>query len=131
MPATPQFIFGYGSLIETQSRTMTAPFAVSAAPVNVEGIERGWFGRVDGVGLSPTYLGAVRDANFSCNGVIFEVSEQEVKAFDIYESGYRREGLDQKNIFMLDGSKSVPEGDIWFYSPPGKTFASPEFPIVQ
>jgi gamma-glutamylcyclotransferase (GGCT)/AIG2-like uncharacterized protein YtfP len=131
MSDTQQFIFGYGSLIESQSRTMTSPSALSASPVNVVGIQRGWFGQLGGVSLSPTYLGAVADVNFKCNGVIFKVSREELHAFDIHETGYRRERLDQKNITMLDGTKSAPEGDIWFYSPPEKRSASPEFPIVQ
>ena len=59
------------------------------------------------------------------------VAEQELEAFDVHETGYKRERIDQKNITMLDGSKSAPEGDIWFYTNAEQRFASPEFPIVQ
>jgi gamma-glutamylcyclotransferase (GGCT)/AIG2-like uncharacterized protein YtfP len=131
MSDTEQFIFGYGSFLESRSRVMTSPSAMYASPVNVVGIQRGWFGRVVSASLSPTYLGAVSDPNFNCNGVIFKVSQQELEAFDNHESGYKRERIDQKNIAMLDGSKSAPEGDIWFYAVTEKRFASPEFPIVQ
>ena len=131
MSETQQFIFGYGSLVESRSRAMTSPSALHAFPVNVVGIQRGWFGQLDGVSLSPTYLAAVSDPNSNCNGVIFKVSGQELEAFDRHEPGYQRERLDQKNITMLGGSKSVAEGDIWFYAPTEKRFASPEFPIVQ
>jgi hypothetical protein len=81
--------------------------------------------------LSPTYLGAVADPDSSCNGVIFKVSEEEFETFDNHEPGYTRERIDQKNLTMLDGSRSVPEGDIWFYAVREKHFPSPEFPIVQ
>jgi gamma-glutamylcyclotransferase (GGCT)/AIG2-like uncharacterized protein YtfP len=128
---TQQFIFGYGSFLESRSRVMTSPSALYASPVNVVGIQRGWFGRVVSASLSPTYLGAVSDPNFNCNGVIFKVSQQELEAFDNHESGYKRERIDRKNIAMLDGSKSAPEGDIWFYAVTEKHSASPEFPIVQ
>jgi hypothetical protein len=131
MSDTPQFIFGYGSLLESRSRATTSPSALYASPVNVAGIQRGWFGRVVSASLSPTYLGAVSDPNFNCNGVILKVSPQELEAFDKRESGYKRERIDQKNIAMLDGSKSAPEGDIWFYAVTEKHFASPEYPIVQ
>lgn len=131
MPATPQFIFGYGSLLESATRTTSAPAAVEAAPVNVAGILRGWFGQVPSDNLSPTYLGAVRDPNANCNGVIFSVSPAEIETFDEYEAGYLRERLDQKSITMLDGSKSAPEGEIWFYAPAEQRFPTPEFPIVQ
>jgi hypothetical protein len=131
MSDIPQFIFGYGSLIESRSRSMTSPSALYASPVNIAGIQRGWFAQVVSASLSPTYLGAVSDPNFNCNGVILKVSQRELEAFDNRESGYRRERIDQKNITMLDGSKSAPEGDIWFYAVTEKRFASPEFPIVQ
>jgi len=99
--------------------------------VNVAGIQRGWFDQVGGVGFSTTYLGAVPDPNSNCNGVIFKVSQQQLEAFDQREAGYKRERIDQKNITMLDGSKSAPDGDIWFYASTSKHFPSPEYPIVQ
>src|SRR5262245_51902524 len=126
-----QFIFGYGSFIESQSRAMILPSAIYASPVIVAGIQRGWFGRVGGVSLSLTYLGAVHDLDSHCNGVIFKVPQEQLEVFDNYESGYIRERIDRKNITMLDGNKTAPEGDIWFYTNSEKRFASPEFPIVQ
>ncbi len=110
---------------------MILPSAIHASPVIVAGIQRGWFGRVDGVSLSPTYLGAVPDPDSNCNGVIFKVPSEQLEAFDNHETGYQRERIDRKNITMLDGSKSAPEGDIWFYTNSEKRFALPEFPIVQ
>src|SRR5262249_55276479 len=131
MASTDQFIFGYGSLVESQSRARTSPSNLYASPVNVAGIQRGWFDQVGGVTLSTTYLGAVPDTKSSCNGVIFQVSQQQLDAFDQRETGYKRERIDQKNISMLDGRKSPPEGDIWFYANKEKLYASAEFPIVQ
>jgi Gamma-glutamyl cyclotransferase, AIG2-like len=126
-----QFIFGYGSLVESQSRSRTSPSALYASPVNVGGIQRGWFDQVGGVSLSTTYLGAVPDPNSNCNGVMFQVSQQQLAAFDERETGYIREKIDRNKVTMLDGSKSVPEGDIWYYANKEKRYASPECPIVQ
>lgn len=126
-----QFIFGYGSLVESQSRARTSPTALYAFPANVAGIQRGWFDQVGGVSLATTYLGAVPDSNSNCNGVIFQVSQQQLNAFDERETGYKRDKIDPKNITMLNGTKSAPEGDIWFYANKEKRFASAEFPIVQ
>ena len=81
--------------------------------------------------MSTTYLGAVPDANSNCNGVIFQVSQQQLDAFDERETGYKRDRIDQKNVTMLNGTKSAPEGDIWFYANKEKRYASREFPIVQ
>lgn len=87
MSTSNQFIFGYGSLVESQSRARTSPSALYAFPVNVEGIQRGWFDQVGGVSLSTTYLGAIPDSNSNCNGVIFQVSQQQLNAFDERENG--------------------------------------------
>jgi len=126
-----QYIFGYGSLVESESRVRTSPSALYAFPVNVAGIQRGWFDQVGGVSLSTTYLGAVPDAKSECNGVIFQVSQQQLDAFDQRETGYKRDRIDQEQICMLNGSKSAPEGDIWFYANTKKQYASPTCPIVQ
>ncbi len=131
MSDTRQFIFGYGSLVESQSRARTSPSALYAFPAKVVGIQRGWFDRTPGDSLSTTFLGAVADPDSECNGVIFEVSLQQREAFDKREAGYDRERIARDNITMLDGSKSAPEGDIWFYASTAKHYASPEFPIVQ
>ncbi|HJQ69245.1 MAG TPA: gamma-glutamylcyclotransferase family protein [Blastocatellia bacterium] len=131
MSDTNQFIFGYGSLVESQSRARTSPSALYAAPVLVAGIKRGWFDQVGGVSLSTTYLGAVPDADSKCNGVIFQVSQQQRDAFDQRETGYDRKKIDRNNVTMLDGSKSAPEGDIWYYANREKRYASAVCPIVQ
>jgi hypothetical protein len=39
----PRYIFGYGSLIERESRMATWPSAQFASPVIVKGVARGWF----------------------------------------------------------------------------------------
>jgi hypothetical protein len=52
-----KYIFGYGSLIERQSRMATWPSAYFASPVVVKGIARGWFDQTDVPSWSLTYLG--------------------------------------------------------------------------
>ncbi|HMG36675.1 MAG TPA: gamma-glutamylcyclotransferase family protein [Blastocatellia bacterium] len=131
MSEAQQFIFGYGSLVESESRARTSPTARYASPANVVGIQRGWFDQVGGVSLSPTYLGAVPDPDSKCNGVIFSVTKQQLEAFDQRETGYKRDRIDQKNITMLDGRKEPPAGDIWFYANTEKRYPSAKFPIVQ
>ena len=131
MSSTPQYIFGYGSLVESESRARTWPSALYASPAIVRGIERGWFDRVDTIGFSTTYLGAVASAGSNCNGVIFSITEQGLIAYDQRESGYKREKINQSDIIMLDGTEHAPQGDIWFYANAKKRPVSPEFPIVQ
>jgi hypothetical protein len=131
MEDQPQFIFGYGSLVEAKSRARTWPSAIYASPVIVKGIERGWFDQTPGIGYSTTYLGAVAAEGATCNGVIFSITPQGLASYDQREAGYKREKINQANITMLDGSASPPEGEIWYYANQEKDFASPKFPIVQ
>ncbi|MFB7711894.1 hypothetical protein [Streptomyces sp. NPDC056105] len=55
-----QYIFGYGSLIQKESRKETWTKADKAFPVSVKGITRGWYDRVDTVSWGPTYWGPSR-----------------------------------------------------------------------
>ena len=132
------FIFGYGSLIEDESRQRTTPSARDAWPAKVRGIRRGWWARGAASGLTTTYLGAIADPKAKCNGVIYKVSAEELAATDRRESaGYQRCRIDTANIKMLDGSAAPPEGVVWAYVnliPKHKlkdNLATPQFPIVQ
>jgi hypothetical protein len=131
MADTPQYIFGYGSLVESKSRARTWAPALYASPVIVKGIRRGWFDNTGAPGLCPTYLGATLDKDHKCNGVIFSISKEGLLAFDQRESGYKRVKIDRAAVEILDGSTAVPEGDIWFYASSQERPASPQFPIVQ
>jgi hypothetical protein len=127
----PQYIFGYGSLMQRESRRGTCARAEFASPVIVKGVARGWFDQTGGVSWNPTYLGGALDEDAVCNGVIFQVTSEEFSTYNQREIGYQPTKIDPSQITMLDGSQTVPEGDIWFYGNTGKKFPSPEHPIVQ
>lgn len=127
----PQYIFGYGSLIERRSRTGTWPSAEFASPVVVKGIARGWFDQTDVPSWSPTYLGGIADEGAECNGVIFRVTPTEFNSYTQRETGYRRTEIDPSQITMLDGSLAAPDGDIWYFANTRKRFPSAEHPISR
>jgi len=127
----PQYVFGYGSLVERQSRTGTWPSAEFAFPVVVKGIARGWFDQTDVPSWSPTYLGGIADETAECNGVIFRVTPAEFNSYTQRETGYRPTEIDPSRVTMLDGSSTAPEGDIWYFANTRKRFPSAEHPIVQ
>jgi hypothetical protein len=131
MADTPQYIFGYGSLVEAQSRARTWASAFYASPVIIKGIKRGWFDSTPASGLSPTYLGAVFDDDYICNGVIFPISKEGLAAYIEREVGYIPQKIDQSKIMMLDGRSDAPKGDIWFFANKKEKPASPQYPIVQ
>lgn len=131
------YVFGYGSLIEDESRERTTPTARYAWPVEVQGIRRGWWARGAPSGMTTTYLGALKHPGKLCNGVIYPVTEEELNATDARETaGYERREIEPKDITMLDGRSEPPEGRFWAYisklEPPLKnSLSSPQFPIVQ
>lgn len=129
--ATQQYIFGYGSLIERESRMGTWPSAEFAFPVTVKGVARGWFDQTDVPSWSPTYLGGVPESSAVCNGVIFPVSASEFQSYAQREIGYQPTQVDPSQITMLDGSSAPPAGDIWYFANTSKRFPSRDHPIVQ
>ncbi len=139
-PSTTQqnYIFGYGSLIEDESRMRTTPSARNAFPVKVKGVRRGWWARGAASGLTTTFLGALDDPAAECNGVIYPVTAQEIAATDQRENaGYKRCKIDPNEITMKDGRNTPPDGEFWAYInliPPdevGDNLPSPQFPMVQ
>jgi hypothetical protein len=132
------YIFGYGSLIEDESRGRTTPSARDAWPCVVRGILRGWWARGAASGLTTTYLGALDDPKAKCNGVIYAVSAEELAATDSRESaGYRRCEIERQHIHMLDGRSEPPEGVFWAYintftvAQIPQNISTPSFPMVQ
>ena len=145
--AMPDYILGYGSLIEFASRTSTAPNSLYVRPARANGLVRGWFAQATGPGFSPTYLGAVRPTQMRqppkeapfLNGVLYYVSKDALAATDKREdAGYKRVPVATKDLVMLDGSGEVPKGNVWIYLNEFKKgkFAedyapSATYPIVQ
>ncbi|WP_133305565.1 gamma-glutamylcyclotransferase family protein [Streptomyces sp. AcE210] len=129
--SSSQYIFGYGSLIQKESREETWPKVGKAFPVSVKGITRGWYDRVDTVSWGPTYLGAFPDRASTCNGVIFQVAHGELKAFADREKGYKLIRIPPVDITMLDGRSAPPPGTFWYFGSASRRYVSQEFPIVQ
>ena len=106
------YIFGYGSLIERESRMRTWSRAEYALPAVARGIARGWFDQIASPSWSPTYLGAVPDPAAECYGVLFPVTPVEFDRYVQRETGYELTKLDISHVTMLDGSPTPPDGDI-------------------
>ena len=79
-PAQAQYIVGYGSLMQAQSRGQTSPSAGPARPIQLQGYRRGWFSPGRGPGFGATYLGVIPDREASLNAVIYEVDAAELTA---------------------------------------------------
>ncbi|SAK90322.1 hypothetical protein AWB76_06542 [Caballeronia temeraria] len=143
LPDQPtQFIFGYGSLINTPSRNETAGKPVAAIPVRVSaafGYVRSWSDR-SGSGF--TALGLRRplegEAPMTINGVIYPVGN-DMSAFDQREKGYVRLEVPRALIEAVSWQALPSQGTVWVYVPkvegeqPGERLPVPDakFPIVE
>jgi len=129
-----QYIIGYGSLMQDESRKRTSPQAGPAHPVEVTGYRRGWLARGDSIGLSTTYLGVLPDPQGSLNAVIYSVETGELAATDRREAAYCRKSVPLASIKTLEkGPFELGEGQAWIYVNRPESIATPsaKYPIVQ
>ena len=129
-----QYLIGYGSLMEDDSRKRTSPQAGPAHPIEVKGYRRGWFARAEAVGFSTTYLGVLPKQESYLNAVIYQVDPVELMATDKREVLYCRKRIDALDIKLLEGEAfQAPNGQIWIYVNKPHCVATPNsrYPIVQ
>ena len=99
----PQYIIGYGSLMQDESRKRSSPQAGEAHPIELQGYRRGWFSRGSSIGPSTTFLGAVQDAASQFTAVIYAVDPAEVLATDKRERSYCRAAVPASQVKPLGG----------------------------
>jgi hypothetical protein len=133
-PKQPQYVVGYGSLMQDESRKRTSPLAGPAHPVEVKGYRRGWFARGDSVGFSATYLGVASDPASRVNAVIYRVEVDELNATDQREASYCRVRVTLADIEPLEKTPFDLAGSAaWIYVNRPESVATPSarYPIVQ
>ena len=122
------YIFGYGSLINSNSRRITG-IAGDSLAVRVQGLERTW------VGWKGTQMRAVAArpmADACCNGVLFEVPESELDKFDVRETHYTRTLLDLSQVEYLPGYEALGKNaQVWVYLFNHQGYGLSHAPIVQ
>lgn len=132
-PARPQFLVGYGSLMQEQSRKRSMPTVDAAYPVRVQDFRRGWFAKGGGVGLETTYLGAVPQAGSRINAVAFPVTPADIAVVDKREYFYCRVRVPAAAIESLASTPVSFAGDVWIYVNRAGSIAvaRADFPLVQ
>ncbi len=144
LPDQPsQFIFGYGSLINSASRNSTVGKVVPAIPVRVSaafGYLRAWDDRSSSgfTALGLRKPGANEKAS-TINGVLYPVEGGDMAKYDARERGYRRVEVPRDEIEPVSWQQLPAKGKIWVYIPfkadrePGVELpaASAEFPLLE
>lgn len=132
----PQFIVGYGSLMQTESRTRSSPTAGLGHPVLVTGFQRAWNARGSDVGYSTTYLGAViaDDPNTEMAAVLYkDPNASDIAGTDAREDLYCRHMVPPDRIRLLDGWELPDNANVWVYAltPDNVHLPNERWPIVQ
>lgn len=144
LPAVPtQFLFGYGSLINTPSRNATVGKSTQAIPVRVSaafGYVRAWIEQAPS-GFTALGLRQPRpdERPTTINGVLYPVEEKDLPLFDEREQGYARVAVPASAMEAVSWQQLPKQAQVWVYIP-NKEGARPEdrpraasrdFPIVQ
>jgi hypothetical protein len=130
-PSKPQYIVGYGSLMESSSKHSTEPGAGINLPVLVTGFQRSW--NTHGV-YNTTYLGVQPSKSARMVAALYRSFLDDGKlGADAREIDYCRAAVAPAAIEMLDGSAVPSPSQIWIYVNKPESLAPPdaENPIVQ
>ncbi|MGY6277903.1 gamma-glutamylcyclotransferase family protein [Methylomonas sp. MgM2] len=132
-PKQAQYIIGYGSLMQDESRQRSVPDSDAAYPITVSGYRRGWFAKGIDVGFSTTYLGAVPDTVGQFNAVIYKIRADDIPVMDKRESFYCRLAVEHASYTLLKPGMPTPQGQVWIYAnhPESVATANELRPIVQ
>lgn len=124
------YIIGYGSLMQRESRKSTHPNAMDVYPVEVKGFKRIW--GIHGQNYKTTFLTVIKDKDSYLNAVYYPSADYEILGADEREIGYCRILISRNDLNPL-GLSSMPEGKYWIYVRDEDKISSPsiEYPIVQ
>jgi hypothetical protein len=130
-----QFIFGYGSLIQTASRNATAGAYVPAIPVRISaafGYVRTWNDRspsgFTALGLRKAGPG---ETATTINGVLYPVAGDDMAKFDGREAGYARVEVPHAEIEAVSWQSIPQQGHIWVYVPIQGLQPDAAFPMLE
>lgn len=144
------YIFGYGSLICSTSRSKTVSLSGTAIPVQVRGLQTVWSVRAEAAGWTP--LGVSFQPKASAYGVLLSVADRDLDKFDERELGYARTELEHDRVStipFLEKDKHYSTTDphllrilngqpeklsnvkIWVYVPEMFLPSTVEYPIPQ
>lgn len=130
----PQFVIGYGSLMDNLSKDRTWEKTRPAVPVRVTGFERRWNARGKLPGFGTTYLGVVENAGATMVAALYRAQDaRDFEAGDAREYVYCRVPVARDRLHMLDGSSPPLRGNFWIYLPTPASIqpADADFPIIQ
>ena len=125
------YIIGYGSLIEKESRLSTNPNAKIAEPIVINNFER-LFGHSGG-NYKTTFLTLIEKSGAKVNGVYYAVTLEDILKTDQREKSYCRVKIDHKNLDLYGRKVKLENTNFWVYAANAERLQKPTdtHPIVQ
>src|SRR3990167_7830213 len=111
----PQFIIGYGSLMNTKSKNRTDPKAGESIPIELQGFKRGFFTQGSTLRFPSTALGVIQQMGSRFDAVTFQLdSASDILRYDDREISYCRQEV-KITLMQSLGSSALPTGQYWIY----------------
>ena len=125
------YIIGYGSLMDKESRIRTNKSAFVVKPILIKGFERTW--GLQGRMYKITFLTIIKKENSAVNAVYYPVSIKDLNKTDKRESGYCRVKVEGKDLSFYGKKIKTKNKNFWVYSASPKKIKKPSnsHPIVQ
>jgi hypothetical protein len=135
----PQYIIGYGNLIDQASKEKFYSESGESIPVRVAGFGRHWNFQKPVIGFGSTYLGAVIDETVTFNAVVFTIPGGDnvtatLVGHDERQPSFCRQKVEKDKLKALaKDAKPLEDGDYWLYVTRSaySGLPNPTFPIVQ
>lgn len=125
------YIIGYGSLMERESRMITNPQANRAEPVLVKGFQRVW--GQNGGNYKTTFLTLIEKKDAKLNAIFYSVNIENLLKTDQRERSYCRIKVDEKNLDFYGRKVNSKDANFWIYAATPDRLKKPSatHPIVQ
>lgn len=125
------YIIGYGSLMERESRLITNPQAHRVEPVLVKGFQRVW--GQNGGNYKTTFLTLIEKKDAKLNAVFYSVNIENLLKTDQRERSYCRIKVDEKNLDFYGRKVNSKDVNFWIYAATPDRLKKPSatHPIVQ
>ncbi|NDB38718.1 MAG: gamma-glutamylcyclotransferase, partial [Proteobacteria bacterium] len=125
------YIIGYGSLMERESRMITNPQAHRVEPVLVKGFQRAW--GQNGGNYKTTFLTLIEKKDAKLNAIFYSVNIENLLKTDQRERSYCRIKVDEKNLDFYGRKVNSKDANFWIYAATPDRLKKPSatHPIVQ
>ena len=130
----PQYVIGYGSLLQEQTVTPASIASGSEIPVWVDGFRRGWLTRTrQDSFVRLTELGVVPFIGDRFNGILVAMSPGAIKGMDRHQPRTCRIQVNPAQLTAMNDATMPANGQFWIYQTRANYIKKPagSYPILM